>query len=277
LLRSFIKMHLPVANSAPPEVTLSPSGPDLQIRTFDGLAVSMDGAAVDQTTWPTGARRLLELLLSLPGHQVSATQAARTLWPRHLTGSAVNSFNVALHGLRRVLEPDLAVAAESSFVVHEGHSYRLLVDGIDCDVDELVRLLAEVSEPLDEPGASRLAAATALYSGSFLAESTDQFVVDRRARLERLVLEALERLGDWNSGVERQDAALAAYRRLLELAPEREDIWARVLELHVDAGDEHGALAALQRSEQNLQAAGITEPSGLLRELSRRVRRTDGD
>jgi DNA-binding SARP family transcriptional activator len=275
LVRRFIEMRIPVAGQPPPRVTSSRPQPALHIRTFGGLAVSMRGAAIDQTTWPRGALRLLELLLCLPDHRVNATQAARSLWPRHLAGSAVNSFNVALHALRRVLDPDLVVAAESRLVVHEGRSYRLRVDAIDCDVDEFVRLVSRQSEPLDESGASRVAAATDLYRGDFLTESTEPFVVERRARLERQALEALERLGDWSSEVGHQEEAVAAYNRLLELAPAREDIWARVLDLHLDAGDEYGALAALQRCEQSLQAAE-TEPSGLLRELSRRVRRTDG-
>lgn len=279
LLRSFIRTHLkthhPISQRPPPVIEVPRPEPALRIRTFGGLTVSMDGAAVDQTTWPTGARRLLELLLSQPAYQVSATQAGRSLWPRHLAGSAVNSFNVALHGLRRVLEPDLTVAAESRFVVHEGRSYRLLVDAMECDVDEFGRLLGQVSEPLDEASAGHLAAATALYRGEFLAESNEHFVADRRARLERLALEALQRLGDWSSEVGRQDDALAAYTRLVELSPAREDIWARLLELHLDAGNEHGALAVLQRCEETLQAAGTAEPSGLLRELYRRVRRAD--
>lgn len=275
LLRGFIETHRAVAERALPTIEPPRAEPPLRIRTFGGLALTMSGAAVDQTTWPTGARRLLELLLCLPGYQVNATQAARLLWPRHLAGSAVNSFNVALHGLRRVLEPDLTVAADSRLVVHEGHSYRLRVDAIECDVDEFLRLLTGVAEPLNEAGATRLAAATALYRGDFLAASGEHFVRDRRARLERLVLEALERLGDRYSEVGRREDALAAYTRLLDLSPAREDIWARLLELHLEAGNEHGALAVLQRCEQSLQAAGTTEPSGLLRELYRRVRRAE--
>lgn len=281
LVRRFLQGRrqgpLPISPTTPvPAVGPSPTQPALRIRTFGGLAVTLDGTEVDQSTWPAGARRLLELLLCQPGHQASAPQAARQLWPRHLSGSAVNSFNVALHGLRRVLEPDLTVAARSRFVVHEGRSYRLRIDAVDCDVDEFERLVSQASDPLDDPGASHLAAATALYSDDFLPESSEPFVTERRARLGRLAVEALEQLADWRVEVGRPQDALAAYNQLLELAPAREDIWARLLELHLEAGDERRALAVLQRCEASLQAAGTTEPSGLLRELSRRVRRVDG-
>ena len=65
-----------------------------------------------------------------------------------------------------------------------------------------------------------------------------------------------------------------AFNRLLDMAPQREDVWARVLELHLAAGDEHRALAALHQCEESLQAARI-EPSGLLKELRRRIRREE--
>jgi DNA-binding SARP family transcriptional activator len=86
------------------------------------------------------------------------------------------------------------------------------------------------------------------------------------------MLEALQRLGEWHTDGRRQELALSAFSRLLELAPQREDIWARVLELHLAAGDEHRALAVLHQCEESLQADGI-EPSGLLKELRRRIRR----
>lgn len=275
LMRRFVRLHSPLALESSPLVEIPRSEPSLQIRTFGGLTVSMDGTAVDQSTWPTGARRLLELLLCVPGHQVSAAQAARQLWPRHLAGSAVNSFNVALHGLRRMLEPELTVAAQSRFVVHEGRSYRLRVEALDCDVDEFHRLLSPGSVSLDEVAAGRLQAATALYRGDFLAGSAEPFVAERRTRLARSAVEALERLGDWCGDVGRQDDAVAAYNRLLDLVPAREDIWARLLEIHLEAGEEHRALAVLQRCEASLEAVGTTEPSGLLRELYRRVRRVE--
>ena len=88
------------------------------------------------------------------------------------------------------------------------------------------------------------------------------------------MLEALQRLGEWHTDRQREEQALSAFGWLLELAPQREDIWARVLELHLAAGDEHRALAVLHQCEESLQADGI-EPSGLLKELRRRIRREE--
>jgi len=242
------------------------------IRTMGGLTVAIDGAPVPDAAWPTAARRLLELMLCLPGYQATAQQAARLLWPRHLPRSALNSFNVALHGLRRVLEPDLTAGADSRYVIRQGRVYRLRLEQISCDVEDFTKLVRHASRPLGEEAAQRLETAAGLYRGDFLVSSTEEFTQEKRTRLRRVMLDTLERLGEWHAEAERAPQALRAFNRLLELAPHREDAWARVLELHLAAGDEYRALAALQQCEQSLESAGI-EPSGLLRELHRRIRR----
>jgi DNA-binding SARP family transcriptional activator len=278
LVSAFFEMHGPVpaapSNVLPIEAEATPrgGGARVAISTLGGLAVAVDGVPVPETAWPTAARRLLELLLCLPGYQATAQQAARQLWPRHLPRSALNSFNVALHGLRRVLEPDLTAGADSRFVIRQGRVYRLRLEQITCDVEDLTKLVRHASRPLGDEAAQRLETAVTLYRGDFLAASGEEFTQEKRTRLRRVMLDTLERLGEWHGEASRAPQALRAYSRLLELAPHREDVWARVLELHVAAGDEYRALAALQQCEQSLEAAGI-EPSGLLRELHRRIRR----
>jgi DNA-binding SARP family transcriptional activator len=278
LVSAFLEMHVAERSTAPnvmpieTEPSVPPGAAHVAIRTMGGLAVAVDGVPVPEAGWPTAARRLLELLLCLPGYQATAQQAARLLWPRHLPRSALNSFNVALHGLRRVLEPDLTAGADSRYVIRQGRVYRLRLEQITCDVEDFSKLVRAASRPLGDEAADRLEAAAALYRGDFLASSAEEFTQEKRTRLRRVMLDTLERLGEWHAESGRGAQALRAFNRLLELAPHREDAWARVLELHLAASDEYRALAALQQCEQSLEAAGI-EPSGLLRELHRRIRR----
>jgi DNA-binding SARP family transcriptional activator len=281
LVSAFLEMHgtgaQPLAeNVVPIEAEPEPAPPSephgVAISTLGGLSVAIDGETVPEASWPSAARRLLELLLCLPGYQATAQQAAKLLWPRHLARSGLNSFNVALHGLRRVLEPDLATGADSRFVIRQGRVYRLRLEQVTCDVDEFTKLVRFASRPLGDEAADRLESAAALYRGDFLATSSDEFTQEKRTRLRRVMLDTLERLGEWHAEAGRAAQALRAFNRLLELAPHREDAWAHVLELHLAAGDEYRALAVLQQCEQSLESAGI-EPSGLLRELHRRIRR----
>jgi DNA-binding SARP family transcriptional activator len=278
LVSAFVEMHATVqpatTNVLPIDAEPEPAGGARQVAigALGGLSVTIGDLQVPEAAWPAAARRLLELLLCLPGYQATAQQAARLLWPRHLPRSALNSFNVALHGLRRMLQPDLTAGADSRCVIRQGRVYRLHLEQMTCDVDEFTRLVRHATRPLGDEAAERLETAVALYRGDFLAASGEEFTQEKRTRLRRVMLDTLERLGEWHAEAGRAPQALRAYNRLLELAPHREDAWARVLELHVGAGDEYRALAALQQCEQSLESAGI-EPSGLLRELHQRIRR----
>jgi len=281
LVGAFLAMHARAREDGPGEPghrpdPHAPVGPAARrrvaIQALGPLVVRVDGLAVPEASWPTAARRLLELLLCLPDNYATAQQAARLLWPRHLLRSALNSFNVALHGLRRLLEPELTAGADSRYVVRQGRMYRLRVEEVDCDALEFARLAQLAPAPLDAGGAAFLETAVELYLGDFLASSTEEFAQEKRSRLRSIMLESLERLGEWHRVGERIPEALRTFTRLLELAPDREDAWARLLELHLASGDEYRALAALQHCEQSLRTAGI-EPGGLLRELHHRIRR----
>jgi DNA-binding SARP family transcriptional activator len=244
---------------------------EVVVRTLGGLVIMVGAVSLDKSVLPTSVRRLLELLLCLPGYQTTAHQAARLLWPHHLERSALNSFNVALHGLRRVLEPGLTARSESRYVLRNGRTYRLCVERIACDVESFCQLVCQVQQPLAESATQQLEAAVDLYRGDFLATSAEDFAQERRVQLRRIVLDVLDRLGEWHSVAGDVSAALRVYERLLELEPHREDVWGRLLEVHIAGGDDYQALAALRRCEETLRAAHI-EPSRLLKELHQRIR-----
>src|SRR2546430_6892767 len=124
----FLMIRRPPRSTLFPYTTLFRS-----IRTFGGLQVLVNGSPLADTDWPAAARRLLELLLSRPGCRTTAHEAAQTLWPHHPQRAARNSFNVALHGLRRALEPELMDGSRSRYVVREGRLYRLSMERLTCD------------------------------------------------------------------------------------------------------------------------------------------------
>ncbi len=241
------------------------------IRAFGGLRVSVAGRPIEEDEWPTSARRLLELLLCSPGHATTALRGASLLWPLHLERSALNSFHVALHALRRMLEPGLPARAEPRYVVRQGRTYRLCIERLGCDLSDFSRLLG-VAHDTDDVG--RMESALSLWRDGFLERSAEPFVHGKRTELRGALVGALERLGERQAAGDDVAGATWAYRRLLEVEPLREDIWARVAELHATSGDDRQALAVLVRCERVLRSAGI-EPCGLIRDLRRRLRRSD--
>lgn len=69
-----------------------------------------------------GLHMLLWFLLN-PGKPCSAEQFVDTLWPETDPDKAISSFDVNMHSLRRLLEPELGPREESSFIRH--HSNRV--------------------------------------------------------------------------------------------------------------------------------------------------------
>jgi DNA-binding SARP family transcriptional activator len=227
----------PVTDRRPDEPA-EEAGSPLTVRAFGSLAVLIDGEEVPGTVWPASARRLLELLLSLQGGRTTATDAAQTLWPQHTARAARNSFNVALHGLRRALEPQLTDGARSRYVVREGRQYRLCVERLTCDAEQFTQLVHEVPTTLDDAGGRLLQAAVDLYTEDFLASCDEPFAEVRRSRLRGLLLGGLEKLGQWYAATGRGDLAVPALRRLVALEPSRHMAWERLLELQADAPDQ---------------------------------------
>lgn len=255
LVAAFAGMHtarasVVVATQAREEEAEAQAGPEpaadapsrLAIRTFGGLRVLVNGAPLGDQAWPAAARRLLELLLSRPDCRTTAHEAAQALWPHHPARAARNSFNVALHGLRRALEPELMDGARSRYVVRESSQYRLCLERLSCDAEDFARLARQATSPLDEVGARRLQAAVDMHTGDFLATCEEGFVEERRGELRALLLAGLEELGQWYAGTGRTELAVPALRRLVALEPGRREAWARLLELH-DAESSEDRLA----------------------------------
>lgn len=67
-----------------------------------------------------GLHILLWFLLN-PGQPCSADQLADILWPEVDPDKAIRRFDVNMHALKRLLEPDLGPREQSSFIQHHGN------------------------------------------------------------------------------------------------------------------------------------------------------------
>ncbi|HEX6488046.1 MAG TPA: BTAD domain-containing putative transcriptional regulator [Candidatus Dormibacteraeota bacterium] len=232
--------------------------PSLSIRALGILDVAVNGRVLQPADWrPYGALRLLRLLLSMRHYSIGAEEAAEALWPRHAPRSGLNSVNVSLHGLRRLLEPGLRRGSDSRYVVREGHLYRLCVERIDLDVERFAALATQ------RRGLARredLEQAVDLYRGDFLADELYvDYPNDRREQLKTVHLETLERLGDMLLADDELKRGLAIYRRLLAADPLREDVWGRIMKHHLLRGERAAAARAYKTCAEALRTGlGVT-------------------
>lgn len=103
------------------------SHPDpLRAHLLGSVRLAVGNRVIPDHAWPRrGARALLLLLLATPGHRISRDRVLDFLWPDTTHDAALRALRVALHALRRVLEPDLRAGRESAYVESRGHAVAL--------------------------------------------------------------------------------------------------------------------------------------------------------
>jgi DNA-binding SARP family transcriptional activator len=146
------------------------------IRAFGRLEVIPARSPLAGTpTIPLRARQLLAFLLTAHPEAVPGETLMERLWPEAPPNMAGNCLYVAVHALRRALEPGLASGMLSRYVLHEAGGYRLQLDtSIWVDTREFEdsyrrgQRLARANHA--EAAAREFQKALAHYRGAFLAE-----------------------------------------------------------------------------------------------------------
>lgn len=282
LMRRFLEMHRPYWNGEAPggahsraEATPPADAAAverLHIRALGRFELRLGPRLQAGSDWRSlAACRLLCALLAAPGHQLTAEEGARLLWPRHRRDAALNSFTVAVHRLRAELQPEWARAPKQTYVVRTGRAYGLSPSAVWSDVGEFTARLARAGETAGPAGIVLLEEALDAYHGDLLPGIDDDFVVRRRNELRLAHHAAVAAVVQYHFTSGRIERALRLLESLLDREPRRTDIWALALEGCLRTDDTLRAIRLLHRCDATFAAAG--EPAvPLIESLRRRVR-----
>jgi ATP/maltotriose-dependent transcriptional regulator MalT/DNA-binding SARP family transcriptional activator len=193
---------------------------------------------------------LLKLAIALGGAAVAVDRLAALLWPDAEGDAARNSFDNALHRLRKLLGGDCHVQLRGG---------ALSVDPSTCwtDVAALDACFAQAEALARDRDAGELAAiaerALALYQGAFLAgEDGHPEVLVARNRIQSRFVRAMGAIGArLESGACWEQAALV-YRRVAEQEPLAEDNYRRLILCLLQLGQRAEAYAVYRRCRQQL-------------------------
>ena len=168
---------------------LPPASPVAPLRAhlLGSVRLAVGDRVIPDHAWTRrNARALLLLLLATPRHRLPRDRVLDLLWPEAPPETALNALRVALHTLRRVLEPDLRDGRASAYI-ERGNAVALR-DEIDLWVDADIfetSLAGAAAAPIAERPAM-LRRALALYEGDLLADELDaDWPVARREQLRR--------------------------------------------------------------------------------------------
>ncbi|MCX4537103.1 AAA family ATPase [Streptomyces sp. NBC_01669] len=235
---------------------------DVTIRVLGGFRVECGGMELPAERWSRpSARRLLKALALAEGGRLHRIRLGALLWPDADRDAAARSLRVALHAVRRALEPDLSARAASSYLVS-------CVDGSVALSPDRVRVdLAAAREAVSDDRATPdglVQVARSLLPELLPDDDHEGFVrTARRAHRE------LRRRGAVATA--RADRATGVVTGLLsevlQVDPLAADVCQALLECLLAAGRPEEAVRQYHAYREALLNACATEPDRPLREL----------
>jgi DNA-binding SARP family transcriptional activator len=229
----------------------------LSIRTLGGAFFELRPASnVDSSTPATAIplhfeTRTIEALLiylACQGRPVSRDQLAELLWPERMQAQARANLRLALHRLRRQLDPFLLVTRQSV-----GFNSNAVL------VPDAAAFEAHLTN-------GQLEAATGLYRGDFLdgfyldgSAAFEQWALLERERLRTLALAAWQQLIEQRVAAGQPQAAIEGAQRLLQLDPFHEPTHRHLMRLLAQTGQRTAALAQYEQC-RHLLATELAVP-----------------
>jgi DNA-binding SARP family transcriptional activator len=177
--------------AGPLHVLGAATAPEVAIRTFGTFAVSVAGAPVPASEWPSRkSRQLVQALAARRGRAMSRAALSELLWPgvRETSGR----LSVALSTARAVLDPGRQHDADR-YLASDRSQARLDPTTVSIDIvgfEGLARAALEAARSGSADAVPLLQAAASLHTAPFLAdEAVDEWADDIRAELLRLAIE----------------------------------------------------------------------------------------
>ena len=239
--------------------TLGTAAIELRLGLRNGApATSPEARPVKLETRTTEA---LLLYLACQGRAVSRELLAELLWPERSQEQAGANLRLALHRLRRQLDPFLLVTRQSVGLHPKA--------AIHIDAAEFESHLA----------AGQLERATALYRGDFLdgfylddSPAFEQWALLERERLRTLVLAAGQQTIEQQIADGQPQAAIASAQRLLQLDPLHDATHRQLMRLLAQAGQRSSALAQYESLRHLLLTELDAPPDETTTALAKQIR-----
>lgn len=250
--------------------------PPIRIETLGGFKVSRENEPMDEKEWEgTQPKALLKFIITHGPMGVASDQVMEDVWPESM--SAERKFKVALHRLRKSLEPEMEQTFSSSYVHLKEN--RLVLDEELCEVDvyRFTSIMEEgkkKEESRDRKGALALyAEAMELYRGDFLPEDLySRAIEQKRENLRREYLDLLFRMARIYEDRGSVTRAISLYRKAVQTDPLLEEAYQRLMVLYYDKGKRNEALRVYEDCKKTLQESLDTEPDQVTTAVYRKIR-----
>jgi len=237
----------------------------LRVRVLGTFSVTLNGTRLVSDGLRPLHRELFAVFCAHAGQIINRDQLVEWFWPDSDPARASHSLQVAVHELRRLLNPQGDRTAAVG-LQRTGPGYRLqLTTATDCDARQLEHLVRQAAATEGEGdvalAANLLDAAVTLYQGDLVPHvGYPEWVLAERDRLRQVAVGAFGTLVELRAAAGRHRDAVAAARAGLAHDRYSDGLW-RQLVTSLLALDEKAAAAATQRSYHDLLVE-LGMPSG---------------
>ena len=257
----------PVGGYAEPARELSAK--PISITTFGDLQIRLGDVVVYDRKWKGGrTKALLKALIVLGGTKVSYEQLIDLLWPDTSGDTAENNLKVTLWRLRRIGCRKNEKPMQWILVKQRKVSLARPL----CVVDSI--LFKETMDMLlrEAEDTALLTKTLDLYQDDFLArDDSETWIVRHREMLREdfikgvlLLYELCRKSGDI-------DVALSYLRRAAKLAPTNEEVYATIMQAHIENGYPSQAAQVYRQAAETLADELGIAPGPKLQALARRA------
>jgi len=238
--------------------------PRIRIETLGGFKVYRGTAPMPEDAWQRiQPKAILKSLITHGSTGISKDLVAEDIWTENR--SPQMNFKVALHYLRKTLEPEMNKTFGSSYIhLKEGKIY-LDQELIDVDVDRFLAMIQQGSRHEREGNIDdalfAYREAINLYQGNFLPEDLyTPRIETRREELKDDFLDLLLTTGRIYEQRGSRNNAVALYKKALLTDPLLEAACQRLMLLLAEQGKRNDAVRAYERLKAALDRELNTQP-----------------
>lgn len=237
----------------------------LEVHALSGLArVSVDGFPI--SSWEgTLPKHLFFFFVDRP--YVTREEVFEAFWPGFSVKDATNIFHVTKRKISEKLGYDLTIFENGAYVPNPRLTRFYDVAAFEKHIQ------AAMSAPDLQTAEENWRAALDLYRGHFMKEAKTDWIVQRRAILKDMYVQALTSLGEIYRQQGQAELALAYFVRAASEKPEREDICRQTMALYAEQGRLDAVATEYKRLEDYLKTQLSARPSAETRDAYQKYMR----
>lgn len=261
--------------------------PALTLCLLGRFRLRVGGKKINSSQWKSSkALLILKYLASNTGAGFIPREVLiEILWPDEDILKTGKRFNVAMSALRKVLEPDIAPRAPSSYIIRKKESYRLRNKGIQIDVEQFLKELQKAEKqnaekPKTEKSTANkptitdktsplthYLAAEVWYTGSFLEEDPyEQWCMEKREHLNSRYLQALTSILRFYETKNELEACVTYAKKILKADPYDEEVVRKLMVFYASLKNQAKVKETYANFKERVQAIDcpITSDTKLL-------------